>query len=111
MTSILLHPIFNRVLSGFSQDVLGVFSGYSPLKQYAILNCMPIGGTLKKALLTIFKRFVFFRANGEGQQSYIVRTFFCFWVCFVFLPFLPMSSVISCGQPVGLGGQANRSLE
>ena len=110
MTSILLLPIFNRVLSGFSQDVLGVFSGYSPLKQYAILNCMPIGGTLKKALLTISKGF-FFRANGEGQQSYIVRTFFCFWVCFVFLPFLPMSSVISCGQPVGLGGQANRSLE
>ena len=68
MTSILLHPIFNRVLSGFSQDVLGVFSGYSPLKQYAILNCMPIGGTLKKALLTIFKRFFFSGQTGRGNS-------------------------------------------
>ena len=83
MTSTLLHPIFNRVLSGFSQDVLGGFSGYSPLKQYAILNCMPIGGTLKKALLTIFKRF-FFQGKREGATVLYCENILLFLGLFCF---------------------------
>ena len=78
MTSILLHPIFNRVLSGFSQDVLGVFSGYSPLKQYAILNCM-----LKKAILTIFKRF-FFQGKREGATVLYCENILLFLGLFCF---------------------------
>ena len=88
MTSILLHPIFNRVLSGFSQDVLGVFSGYSPLKQYAILNCMPIGGTLKKGTIDDFQKVCFFQGKRGGatvlycENVLLFLGLFCFSALF-----------------------------